>query len=213
MVDKRSAVAPDSHPEARAWIETRPLEPSDRDALARFFTRLSPESRYRRFFELKPELTPRELDRLTAVDHVGHEAIVAVDQHDGSIVGVCRYVREADRPRTAEVAIAVADDWHDLGIGTTLGERIVRRAAENGLTDMRAFTLAGNRPARALLRRLGFRTAGRDGAEVELIMELEAADGVVVPLIRSRAGLRGGREAPHAASALDGRSGAPAPDR
>src|ERR1700761_5144526 len=81
---------------ASPWIETRPMRPDDRDGLAQLFARLSPESRYRRFFELKRELKPRELDWLTAIDHVDHEAVVAVDQHDGSLIGVGRYVREKD---------------------------------------------------------------------------------------------------------------------
>ena len=74
-------------------IETRPLGPGDRALLAGFFTHLGPESRYRRFFGPKHELTPRELDWLTAIDHVNHEAIVAVDRRDGSIEFVNQQLR------------------------------------------------------------------------------------------------------------------------
>jgi ribosomal protein S18 acetylase RimI-like enzyme len=168
--------------DARASIGTRPLGPGDREPLARFFTRLGPESRYRRFFALKRELTPRELDWLTAIDHIDHEAIVAVDRRDGSIVGVCRYVREPDRPMSAELAIAVADACQEMGIGTILGEQVVRRAVENGFTQVRAFTLSGNRSARSLLRRLGFQIVRREGSEVELVLELRGAGGIVLPL-------------------------------
>jgi ribosomal protein S18 acetylase RimI-like enzyme len=169
--------------DARASVETRPLGPGDRESLASFFTRLSPESRYRRFFALKHELTPRELDWLTAIDHIAHEAIVAVDRRDGSIVGVCRYVREPGRRTSAELAIAVADACQELGIGTILGEQVVRRAVENGFTQVTALTLRGNRSARALLRRLGFQIVRREGSEVELVLELRGAGGGVVPLI------------------------------
>jgi ribosomal protein S18 acetylase RimI-like enzyme len=164
-------------------IETRPLGPGDRALLAGFFTHLGPESRYRRFFGPKHELTPRELDWLTAIDHINHEAIVAVDRRDGSIVGVCRYVREPDRPTSAELAIAVADACQARGIGNILGEQVVRRAVANGFTQVRAFTLSGNRSARALLRRLGFQIVGREGSEMELVLELRGAGGVVVPLV------------------------------
>ena len=172
MSQHESPAARDMRLDELASIGTRPLGHGDREPLARFFTQLGPESRYRRFFQLKRELTPRELDWLTAIDHIGHEAIVAVDRRDGSIVGVCRYVRESERPTSAELAIAVADACQELGIGTILGEQVVRRAVENGFTQVRAFTLSGNRSARALLRRLGFQIVRRDGSEVELVLEL-----------------------------------------
>src|ERR1700757_2606452 len=103
------AAARNMHREALASIETRQLGPGDRELLAGFFAHLGPESRYRRFFGPKHELTPRELDWLTAIDHVNHEAIVAVDRRDGSIVGVCRVLRGWDRPMVAGLAFAVAD--------------------------------------------------------------------------------------------------------
>ena len=61
---------------------------ADRDGLATLFARLSPESRHRRFRSPKRELTPRELAFFTDIDHIHHEAIAAVDQRDGSIVGI-----------------------------------------------------------------------------------------------------------------------------
>ena len=68
-------------------LALRPLGSEDRDGVAALFARLSPESRYRRFLSPKRELTPRELAFLTDIDHIHHEAIAAVDQRDGSIVG------------------------------------------------------------------------------------------------------------------------------
>jgi hypothetical protein len=52
-------------------------------------------------------LTSRELAFLTDIDHVAHGALAAVDQRDGSIVGVARYVGEADQPGVADVAVEV----------------------------------------------------------------------------------------------------------
>jgi protein lysine acetyltransferase len=181
MDNQNSAAARDPHARALASVQTRPLGPGDRERLVAFFARLSAESRYRRFFEIKPELTAKELDWLTIINHVDHEAIVAVDQCDGSIVGVCRYVRERDEPVTAELAIAIADTWQNRGVGALLAEQVVRRAAENGLRRVRAFTLSGNRPALALFRRLGFQRVRRQGAEVELVRQLGSPAGVVVP--------------------------------
>jgi RimJ/RimL family protein N-acetyltransferase len=151
-------------------LRFRPIGPDDRDGLAALFARLTPESRRRRFLSPKPELTPRELRYLTDIDHVNHEAIAAIDECDGSIVGVGRYAQFAHRAGVADVAVAVADELQGMGIGTALARRTVQRARENGFTLLTATTLWENRPARALLRRLGFcaRTSHRGEIELEL---------------------------------------------
>src|SRR4051812_21402553 len=75
-------------------VPIRPIQPEDRDALAAAFERLSPQSRYRRFFAPVPKLSRRALDYLTVVDHRDHEALVAVAE-DGEGIGVARFVRTA----------------------------------------------------------------------------------------------------------------------
>jgi RimJ/RimL family protein N-acetyltransferase len=148
-------------------LTLRQIGSDDRDGLAALFARLTPESRRRRFLSAKPELTRRELAYLTDIDHVHHEAIAAVDQRDGSIVGVGRYVHHGDRARVAEVAVEVVDELQRMGIGTVLARRTVQRARENGFTLLTAATLWENRPARALLRQLGFRARASHGTEIE----------------------------------------------
>jgi len=156
-------------------VRLRHLEAEDRDGLAALFARLTPESRRRRFLVPKAELTPRELAHLTDIDHVHREAIAAVDQRDGSIVGVCRYAQHADRPWVGDVACEVADELHGMGIGTALGSCTVQRARANGFTHLTATTLWENRPARALLRRLGFRAHASHGSEIEHELKLDQA--------------------------------------
>jgi RimJ/RimL family protein N-acetyltransferase len=151
----------------------RPLGGEDQAGVAALFARLSPESRYRRFLSPKPELTPRELSLLTDIDHIHHEAFAAVDQRDGSIVGVCRYAHCADREGVAEVACSVTDDLQNMGIGTALAKHTVQRARDNGFALLTATTLRENRPARALLRRFGFRAHASDGIEIELGLKLD----------------------------------------
>lgn len=155
-------------------LRFRPVGSSDHGALAGLFDRLSFESRYRRFFGPKPGLTSRELTFLTDIDHVEHEAIAAVDEGDGSIVGVARYVSVPGRSGVAEVAIEVADELQNMGVGTELAVRTVERARANGMTRLIAMTLSDSRPARALLRGLGFRVLARHGREIEFEFELEA---------------------------------------
>jgi acetyltransferase len=153
-------------------LQLGPIGADHRDGLAALFGRLSPQSRRLRYLGAKRELTPQELARLTDVDHVCDEAIVAIDERDGSIVGVARYAHIADRAGVAEVAAEVADDMQCLGIGTELARRTVDRARANGLTLLTATTLWENKPARALLRGLGFRPRESHGREIELELEL-----------------------------------------
>jgi RimJ/RimL family protein N-acetyltransferase len=156
-------------------LQLRPIGSDDRDQVAALFARLSPESRYRRFLSPKRELTPRELTFFTDIDHTNHEAIAAADPRDGSIVGVSRYVRYPDRPTTADLAIEVADELQNMGIGTTLARRVMHRARANGVALLTATTLWENQPARALLRRLEFRARASHGSVIELELKLKLA--------------------------------------
>jgi RimJ/RimL family protein N-acetyltransferase len=135
------------------------------------FARLTPESRYQRFRSPKRELTPRELTFFTDIDHLNHEANVAVDQRDNSIVGVARYVRNA--PGVAEFAIEVADAFQRMGIGTALTSLTIRHARVNGLTSLTATTRWENHAARRLLRQQGFRARQSRGGEIEHELKLE----------------------------------------
>ena len=119
-------------------------------------------------------MTGRELAYLTNIDRFHHEAIAAVDPRDGSIVGVGRYVRYPDRPDVAEVGFEVADELQSMGIGTALATHIVQHARANGVAFLTATTLWDNRPARAMLRRFGFRARASQGSVIELDLELDS---------------------------------------
>jgi RimJ/RimL family protein N-acetyltransferase len=152
-------------------VTLRPLHRGDRTGLVSLFARLSHESRRRRFLTAKTRLTAAELDHLSDVGHPAHEAMAAIDERDGSIIGVSRYVADPTRRATAEVAIAVADDFQDRRVGTALAERIIARADQHGVATLTATTFCDNAPARSLLRRFGFN--GRRGWPGELELELQ----------------------------------------
>ena len=157
-------------------LRLRPLTREDRDGLLSLFHRLSEESRWRRFMSPKPTLAPRELDYMTDIDHVAHEAFAAVDERDGSLVGVARYVRHTGTETTAELAVEVADELQRRGIGTALCMRVIERAQENGFTVLTATALWSNQPARRLLRSLGFLARRSQGREIELALVLVDRD-------------------------------------
>jgi RimJ/RimL family protein N-acetyltransferase len=151
-------------------VTFRPIDPGDQDALAAMFAGLTPESRHRRFLTARHGLSSAELAYFTDIDHIKHEAIVAIDRDDGSIVGEARY---AHNPAgVADFAIVVADRLQHMRLGTALANRTVERARHNGLARLTATTLWENRPARALLWRLGFRARASAGHEIELELML-----------------------------------------
>jgi RimJ/RimL family protein N-acetyltransferase len=148
----------------------RPVEPSDRQLLVDGFERLSPESRYRRFFAEIPRLTERQLDYLTNVDQHDHVALIAIDESSGQGIGVARFVRTG--AGIAEPAIVVVDDWQRQGVGSALLDRLVERAREEGIGRFVAPVLAENLASIRAFERLGDTTIEHHGAEVELTVEL-----------------------------------------
>jgi len=165
-------------------VVIRPIEPGDRAGLVEGFERLSPESRYRRFFGPMTHLSERDLEYLTCVDHHDHEALVAVEEGTGEGVGVARYVRTG--PDVAEPAIVVVDDWQGRGAGSRLLDALVDRAREEGIRRFEAPVLAYNADAIHVLEAVGQTTRKQQGREVELKIDLPAAGATapVRPLLR-----------------------------
>lgn len=156
-----------------ARIRVRAIEPDDRERLQRAFHRLSPESRYRRFFAPLTELSERDLSYLTEIDHRDHEALVALDPATDEIVGVARYVR-GDEPHLAEASIVVVDDWHGRGVATALLERLAPLARQAGITHFVALILSENRDAIELFRHFAPTDPPRRSrsGHLELLIEL-----------------------------------------
>lgn len=134
----------------------RPISAKDKDRLTRFHSRLSAESRYRRYHGAKGELTRRELAYLTEIDQRDHVAIVA-ERSDGELGAVARVVSNGDG--TAEVAVVVADDCRGLGFGeSAVAAALERYAVARAGEPVLAHVQTDNRPAmRLFVGRLGGR--------------------------------------------------------
>lgn len=158
-----------------ARLRVRPIVPADREPLADAFDRLSDRSRRQRFLAPKPRLSARELDYLTDVDHVNHEALVAIDETTGEIVGVGRYATGGAGGAAADMALAVVDAWQRRGIGHALAVRVVERARANGITRLTGTALADNLRVRSLLDRLGFRVRSVSAGVVEVELDVPPA--------------------------------------
>ncbi|HTU14566.1 MAG TPA: GNAT family N-acetyltransferase [Solirubrobacterales bacterium] len=162
-------------------VLVRPIRPSDKALLQKGFSTLTPESRYQRFFAPVERLTDSDLIYLTEVDHSEHEALIAIDPEDGSLVGVARYIKtkvrnsETKVKNEAEVAIIVSDAWQGKGLGTALLQRLARRAAEEGVEYFLALVLESNTSATELFENLipeMTRTVRGAPGQVEIRIEL-----------------------------------------
>ncbi|WP_052728115.1 GNAT family N-acetyltransferase [Corynebacterium argentoratense] len=97
----------------------RPVHPDDVDALKAFYGRVSPESKYLRFFGAHPELEDSDIDAWVNVDMHDAVTLVLLDKED--IVGTARYeLVQAFLPeRVGDVSFLVQDDHHGNGVATS----------------------------------------------------------------------------------------------
>jgi len=153
-----------------AELLVRPVRRADAPLLAEAFDRLSPQSRLTRFLAPKPSLSAAELRYFSDVDHVDHEALVALSAEDGRVVGVARYVRDRRRRHEADISVEVVDEWHRRGVATALVSRLMNRAWEGGIRLFTALIAVENAAVVALLQGLAAQvTRGRpDRGTVEL---------------------------------------------
>jgi len=135
-------------------VVLRLIGPRDQELLHRGFLRMSPESRYRRFFSVKLDLSPDELRYLCDVDQVKHFALGAVTADGKDGLGVARFIQLAGEPGVAEAAIAVVDDMHGKGLGGLLFQRLMAAAAERGVRRIRCDMLGSNQGMADLVRHL-----------------------------------------------------------
>jgi RimJ/RimL family protein N-acetyltransferase len=169
-------------------VVIRQVRSADAPLLADGFARLSPESRRLRFLRRKDALSAAELRYFTDVDHHDHEALGALDHAGGRGVGVARYVRDADDPHAAEIAVTVVDDWQGRGLGTALLAQLSGRARAEGIRRFTALVSADNAAMTALLRRLCADPVRREYGTVEWEITLLPSEDPCAGLLASLSG-------------------------
>lgn len=184
----------------------RLADETDRDALLAGFERLSPTSRFRRFFTGIPFLSDQMVDRLTAIDQDHHVAVGVFDptrssdigRPDGLGLAVGRYIVSDRDPSRAEFAVAVIDEYQGRGIGTMLLQALILIAAERGIETFTADVLAENHSMISVLHRLGATRTHLGSDPTELSYELAISDAAVAlednpnrPALADLAGQRG----------------------
>lgn len=135
------------------WVTIRPIESSDRDDLFDFYSGLSSAARFARFMGMGTGLATSAADRFAGADHSTADGLVAVLHEagpaDGRIVG--HLCMEPDGTGAEEVAVAVADGFRGLGIGTALMHGAVESARRRRVPRLTATMFATNQAMRRLM--------------------------------------------------------------
>jgi len=128
-------------------IHFRAIKPSDEEDLRRLFYRFSNESVYYRYFSPIKTMPHKQMQEYVNLDCERTLSIVGVagDSFKERIVAEARYVKDLVRPY-ADLAFAVDENYHGLGIASYLYKMLVQLARERGLKGLTADVLASNKP-------------------------------------------------------------------
>ncbi|AJE32366.1 hypothetical protein B842_02565 [Corynebacterium humireducens NBRC 106098 = DSM 45392] len=143
----------------------RPVLPTDRPLFVEFYSHVSEESRYLRFFGPHPELTEQDLSDWVDVD--GRDRVTLVLTRQGRIVATAHYalVPDAAPERVADVSFLVSDDTQGRGAANILLEHLAQVGRESGVTRFSAEMITSNQSMRQVFLRAGYdvRPALEDG--------------------------------------------------
>lgn len=162
--------------------QLRPILEADAERLVEFYSRVSEESKYFRFFAPYPKLSDKDVKRFTTVDHDRRVAFV-VTVH-GEIIGIGRY--DAVAEDEAEVAFLVEDAQQGRGVGQLLLEHLAQAGRERGIRRFVADVLPSNSRMQQVFREMGYQVQGmiEDGVQ-RLICQIDATD-LSIGVMRAR---------------------------
>jgi ribosomal protein S18 acetylase RimI-like enzyme len=137
----------------------RPARPTDLPALGEFFTGLSVQARYLRFFS---PITPGP-SLLSLLGGGGETTDALLATRGGVIIG---HGMAADVPgpggaRTTDIGVVVADAWQHRGVGSALVRALIAGAQVRGVTSVTMDVMHGNDRALAMIK--GHWPAARTG--------------------------------------------------
>jgi RimJ/RimL family protein N-acetyltransferase len=136
-------------------LHIRPLRTCDEGTIRELYSRLSPRTRYFRFFSPMPRLPDAVVKLLTRLDYRRRLALLAeLDIGErAEVAGLGSFGAIGDG--TAEVGLVVRDEWQRQGIGVALAMRVLLAAEARGFDRFVAYVLSGNIAMKNLLNHVG----------------------------------------------------------
>ena len=154
-------------------VVLRPAGPGDVAAITGLYLELSAESFHRRFHAGLP--APALVARFARLGSDIVCFVAASPADPDCLVAEARYVLIG--AGAAELALTVRDGYQGAGLGHLLLEALVRRAREDGLQQLRAMVLLGNKPMLRLLQHYGWALADATEDSVACL-EISAVGGM-----------------------------------
>ena len=144
-------------------VRIRALRRCEEGPIRELYARLSPRSRYFRFFSPMPTLPDSLVRMLACVDYRRQLALLAeYDNGRGSeVIGLGSFGAvekddvSGDVNGDVEVALVIRDDWQRLRIGTEMARRIMKAAEDRGFHRFIVHMHAENVATRRLLKHVG----------------------------------------------------------
>ncbi|MFH0848481.1 MAG: GNAT family N-acetyltransferase [archaeon] len=151
----------------------RPIKPEDEPMWLEMFKSFSEQTVRNRFFYLIKD-TPHETRiRYCNIDYDREIAIVGeiLEQGRRKIIGVVRLV--IDRTgRKGEFAIAIADPWQGIGVGSKMVDYMIGIAEDKKLDTIYGVVLPENIHMLRICREMGFRIEKRSESEMRVTLDL-----------------------------------------
>ncbi len=138
-------------------ILLRPVKISDEPLVKDFFYSLSDKSLYRRFMSARTDIPHERLQDFVVIDYTREMIVLATigGEHNEKVLGIGQYGLD-EISHTAEVALAVRDEYQNMKIGTTLLEYLYELARKRGLHGFTAEVLTENDPMMRVFENMGF---------------------------------------------------------
>ena len=154
----------------------RPSGPADTEAIRAMHGRLSQTTLYMRYFKAVNEISDRQIEIFTDVDHDSRVGLVAM--LGGQMIAAGTYHRDpTGNADAAEAAFLVEDSQQGRGIGSILLEHLAAAARERGIRRFTAEVLSENTKMLGVFMDAGY-TVHReyDSGVVDLAFDIEPTE-------------------------------------
>jgi acetyltransferase len=151
-------------------MRVRPVTLSDGPLLAEFFERVDTDDLRFRFLSGQRHVRPDQIALMLEVDHRRAEHLLAFDDESKLMVASAMLVAD-NHLEDAEVAISIAKEYQNRGIGWTLLKHVAELAKAHGIKRLRSVESRQNHAALEVERALGFRASQRDDDPSIVVVE------------------------------------------
>ncbi len=157
-------------------VHLRPCGPGDADAIRAMHSRLSAHTLYMRYFKAVNEISDRQIEVFTDVDHDSRVGLVA--ELGGEIIAAATHYRDpAGDTAEAEAAFLVEDSEQGRGLGSILLEHLAAAAQERGIHRFTAEVLGQNTKMLGVFMDAGYAVHREyDSGVVELMFDIEPTE-------------------------------------